>query len=202
MNQTTMRDAFPLDWPVGYKRTRIRYNSRFKVTMDTAQRFLRAEVSRLGGTGLIVSTNLPVRNDGGLYADWMRKKVDDPGVAIYFKRKGKEIALCCDQYPTVWENIYALGKGIEAMRALERWGVSDFLDRAFTGFTALPESIITPESWWQVLGISPDASEEEIKSAYRQRAKDCHPDAGGTAERFQQLQQAYSDALEQIKQMA
>ena len=72
-----MMDAFPLDWPVGYKRTESykRKGSQFKQTMENAQKFLRQEVSRLGGTGLIVSTNIPVRNDGGLYADWMKKKI-------------------------------------------------------------------------------------------------------------------------------
>lgn len=195
MQQTTIREAFPLDWPIGYKRTAKRIYSRFKITMETAQRFLRAEVSRLGGSSLIVSTNLPVRNDGGLYADWMRKKVDDPGVAIYFIRKGKEVALCCDQYLTVWENLYALGKGIENMRGLERWGISDFLDRAFTGFSALPEAIIVKTDCWSILGISAGATEEEIKAAYRNKAKECHPDSGGTTEMFQRLQMAYNEAL-------
>ncbi len=190
-----MKEAYPLCWPSGYKRTLHRIQSRFKTTMDSAQRFLRDEVQRLGGNNLIVSTNVPVRNDGGLYADWMRKKIDDPGVAIYFKRKGKEISLCCDQYNTVWENIYALGKGIEAMRGLERWGVSDFLDRAFTGFTALPESIIT-RYWWQVLGVSNNATSEEIRTAYLKNAKILHPDAGGTVCAFQELQQAYKTSLQ------
>lgn len=77
-----VKEAYPLCWPAGYKRTSPRIQSRFKTTMDAAQRFLRAEVIRLGGSDLIISTNIPVRNDGGLYADWMRKKIDDTGVAI------------------------------------------------------------------------------------------------------------------------
>lgn len=162
-----------------------------------AQNFLKAEVSRLAGTDLIVSTNLPVRNDGGLYADWMKRKIDDPGVAIYFKRKGKEISLCCDHYLTVWENLYALAKGIEALRGLERWGVSDFLDRAFTGFAALPESITT-RYWWQVLEVSRDCDKDTIVNQYRKLAKMYHPDAGGTVEKFQELQQAYTEAMAQL----
>lgn len=192
-----MKEAYPLYWPAGYKRTLNRTNSRFKTTMSMAQNFLKAEVSRLAGTDLIVSTNLPVRNDGGLYADWMKRKIDDPGVAIYFKRKGKEISLCCDHYLTVWENLYALAKGIEALRGLERWGVSDFLDRAFTGFAALPESITT-RYWWQVLEVSRDCDKDTIVNQYRKLAKMYHPDAGGTVEKFQELQQAYTEAMAQL----
>ena len=193
-----MKEAYPLCWPAGYKRTASRINSRFKSTMDMAQRFLRMEIQRLGGTELIVSSNLRIRNDGGLYADDLKKKINDPGVAIYFRRKKKDISLCCDQYSTVWENIYALGKGIEAMRGLERWGVSDFLDRAFTGFVALPESIAT-RYWWMLLGIDRNANKETVVNAYRQLIKKHHPDVGGDAREFMEIRKAYEDALAQLK---
>lgn len=193
-----MKEAYPLSWPMGYERTIRRTSSRFKTTMDVSHA-LRAEIKRLNGTDLIVSTNLPTRVDGGFYSGWTRRKVDDPGVAIYFKRNGKEIALCCDQYMTVWENVYALAKGIEAMRGLERWGVSDFLNRAFTGFTALPEAVAI-RYWWTVLGISRDASADEIKSAYRTKAKICHPDAGGSEEQFKELERAYREGMQERNQ--
>ena len=111
-----MYETYPLQWPAGYKRhsPAERIYSRFEQTMDKAQRFLRTEIARLAGTDLIVSSNIPVRRDGGLYADYMNRKLEDPGIAIYFKYNGKQISMCCDQYLRVWENIYALGKGIEA----------------------------------------------------------------------------------------
>lgn len=48
----------------------------------------------------------------------------------------------------------------------------------------------------QVLGVGADATADEIKQAYRQLARQHHPDAGGDAERFHQIQQAY-EALQQ-----
>jgi molecular chaperone DnaJ len=42
-----------------------------------------------------------------------------------------------------------------------------------------------------VLGLRPDAAADDIKRAYRQKAREHHPDAGGDAERFKELTQAY-----------
>jgi DnaJ-domain-containing protein 1 len=44
---------------------------------------------------------------------------------------------------------------------------------------------------WAVLGIKHGASREEIKAAFRQKVKEHHPDAGGTAEQFRKLVGAY-----------
>jgi len=45
---------------------------------------------------------------------------------------------------------------------------------------------------YRALGISPGASQEEIQAAFRRLAKQHHPDAGGDAERFQAVADAYS----------
>lgn len=42
-----------------------------------------------------------------------------------------------------------------------------------------------------VLGVRPNATEEEIKHAYRTLAKEHHPDRGGDADRFAQIDAAY-----------
>ena len=49
------------------------------------------------------------------------------------------------------------------------------------------------KSYFAILGISPNATVDEIRSAYRQLAKEFHPDhyAGGSA-RFQDIQEAYT----------
>lgn len=46
--------------------------------------------------------------------------------------------------------------------------------------------------YYLILGIGADATPDQIKAAYRQRAKSVHPDhAGGSSEPFQDVQQAY-----------
>jgi molecular chaperone DnaJ len=49
------------------------------------------------------------------------------------------------------------------------------------------------KSYFAILGISPDATADEIRSAYRRLAKEFHPDhyAGGSG-RFQDIQEAYA----------
>jgi len=44
----------------------------------------------------------------------------------------------------------------------------------------------------RTLGVSPDASEAELKHAYRRKVKEAHPDAdGGTEEAFKRVTRAY-----------
>ncbi|MEA3537659.1 MAG: DnaJ domain-containing protein [Pseudomonadota bacterium] len=48
-----------------------------------------------------------------------------------------------------------------------------------------------PDDLYDDLGVAKDASPEDIKHAYRKRAKREHPDAGGDAERFSKVSRAY-----------
>jgi DnaJ-class molecular chaperone len=46
--------------------------------------------------------------------------------------------------------------------------------------------------YYVILGVAPDATQEQIKSAYRQKAKELHPDcSGGDREPFQTILEAY-----------
>jgi len=44
---------------------------------------------------------------------------------------------------------------------------------------------------YATLGLRPDAAPEEVKRAYRVKAREHHPDAGGDAERFKDVTHAY-----------
>ncbi len=45
--------------------------------------------------------------------------------------------------------------------------------------------------YYKTLGVSKNATAEEIKKAYRQKARENHPDAGGDEEKFKDINEAY-----------
>jgi WD40 repeat protein len=51
---------------------------------------------------------------------------------------------------------------------------------------------------YKVLGVAPNASEEDVKKAYRSLVRTAHPDKGGSTERFQRIQKSYESILQKI----
>ena len=48
------------------------------------------------------------------------------------------------------------------------------------------------------LGLTPEATEEEVKAAYRERVKQEHPDQGGDVREFMRIQEAYEFLLTEV----
>lgn len=55
------------------------------------------------------------------------------------------------------------------------------------------------ENYYQILGIPEDASEEEIKKAFRRLAQKYHPDRGGDPEKFKKILEAYQTLIDPEK---
>ena len=125
--------------------------------------------------------------DGLPYAN--QPEPSDQGAAIYFERKGKQMAFSCDRWDRVRDNIQAIRHTIAALRGLERWGTGDMVEAAFTGFTALP-----PPNWRGDLGLDVDATLDDAERSYRNRARSAHPDTGGTHDDMARLNRAIETA--------
>lgn len=190
--------AYPLHWPTGKVRTPLgrravgRFESRpFGQIRDE----LLAELIRLHARAVIVSTNIETRGDGLPYAN--TREPADGGVAVYFERRGKPYTIACDTYDRVWKNLRAITLTVAALRAIERHASTQMMEQAFTGFAALPPAQAGAPSWWEVLGIRPNATVEEINRAHLDLALKCHPDRGGDGERMARINHARDVALEE-----
>jgi hypothetical protein len=179
-------DAFPLHWPQGWVRAKRRERGAFKVTFARARDELMAEISRMGGRLPVLSSNLMLRRDGLPYAQQTR--IEDPGIAVYFTYKDRQMCFACDRYTTIEANARAIQLSISAIRGLERWGASDMMERAFTGFVALEG----PSNDWR---DALDSSDPE--GSYRRLRSQHHPDKGGDADEFGRIQRAYDQFKEQ-----
>lgn len=170
--------AYPLEWPEGWPRTKFVGTSKFKTATDKARQKLLNEISLMGGTSPVISSNVPLRSDGHLRAD--REPVD-AAVAVYFQRNGKSMVFACDRYDYIRDNLHALALTIEALRGIERWGASEMMERAFSGFKQL-NAENEGMSWWGTLQVDAHASAAEIDAAYKKLAKFAHPDMPGGSE--------------------
>ncbi len=145
---------------------------------------------------VVISTNIQLRRDGLPYSN--QKEPLDTGVAVYWKdRKDKQLVLACDKYNTVGDNLYAIGKTIEATRAITRWGTVT-AEQAFAGYVALNEK--TGPSCWEILGLERHSNtERSVLEAYRAKARSLHPDVGGNSDSFAALVAAKDMALQLVK---
>lgn len=185
--------AFPLHWPQGWPRVKHRAPAAFGLSLGDARDHLTNELKRMGARYIVLSSNLALRQDGLPYAN--QRQPEDPGVAVYFQWRGKQMTFACDRWSKVEHNIRAIGKTIEALRGVERWGASDMMERAFSAFEALPppSSPVAP-SCWDILGIEP-GTRADADAAYRRRAKTEHPDQGGTRAGWDALVTAHKEAI-------
>lgn len=214
------RSPFPLQWPDGFARTTAsdRIRSRFghrssgQVSLSNARDTLLTELDRLGAANYVITSDLPVRNDGLPYADGRSK---DPGIAAWFILDDQERVFACDRWLSHAENMMAIAKSIEAMRGLDRWGMADVVKRVIGGFNALPpgsdDDVHVPPSpkkrpWREVLGEGcgpwPELDNDELlvlaRSRHRKLIKFNHPDAGGDVAIAAELNVALAEAEQEL----
>lgn len=190
-----MIEAYPLQWPIGYKREPFQRHARFDTSFGNARDKMVKELRLMGAKDVVISTNVPLRNDGLPYANF--KSLQDTGVAVYFTYEKEQMVFCCDRWRKVEDNMQAICKTINSFRMMPEWGVSDMLKRAFTGFKTLPAAT-TAKSWWEILGVDKRTNKDAITKAYRNLAKMHHPDAGGSHHHFTELNAAYQQGLKEV----
>ncbi len=214
--------SYPLQWPSGWRRTkhelraRAKFNKRVAkssgagdtyrswtnktdVTIAEGSNRVLKELASFGVQegDAIISTNLKLRLDGLPRGD--QGEPTDPGVAVYWQRHGDQQykSMAIDRYDRVADNLAAIAATLDAMRAIERHGGAMILERAFLGFQCLP----MPNTWQSVFGYADEAapSLDDVKSIYRKKAANAHPDKpGGSEGRMQELNWAMEQAEREL----
>lgn len=194
MKPNALPDAYPLQWPLGWPRTRYRKSSSYRVTEREARDELLGSIKRLGGSLSIISSNVPTNNNGLPYTGVPAPQ--DPGIAVYWVRDGKQEVMACDRWNKPWENMRAIYHALEGLRMMERAGATQIMERAFQAF-ALPEG--GASGWRDVLGHDVH-TKQEATVAWRRLAIELHPDRnGGNDEAFKNLEAAYRTAMKELQ---
>ena len=191
-------DAYPLCWPEGWARTKYPHQSRYRTTFGSSRDKVLHSLKLMNviPSEVVLSTNVPLRRDGLPYSNVSEPK--DPGVAVYWMKGKQPQVIACDHWRRTWENMHAIWFALESLRALERCGATQILERAFTGFAALPAAHRS-KPWREVLGID-TASRSVIEQAFKELALIHHPDRGGSHERMAEITRARDEALAELEQ--
>lgn len=202
--------AYPLHWPAGWERHHAaaratarfskqsyrtssytppggspsRYKVKAELSIAEGVERVRSELARMGvaDDDLVITSNLELRLDGLPRSN--QREPADPGIAVYWRDGVETRCMAVDRYDRVADNLAAVAATLDAMRAIERHGGAEILNRAFTGFTALPAPGGTSH-WRDILDpADPKGSYQRLRALH-------HPDRGGDADEFRAVQHAW-----------
>ncbi len=116
-----------------------------------------------------------------------RNSSETRSVTVEFMQAGEWRSATCTRWAgDARRNFHALILAFEAVRKADQRGIAGVFAEVAKHF-ALPAGSTDAH---QVLGIGSSASEEEIRSAYRSRLQETHPDKGGDRAEFDKVRSA------------
>lgn len=186
----------PLEtWPGQH--TKNRQRSRFEAGLGDTHALLDREIEQLGCNGqIIIEADLSqaqIRIDGHPRA---KSKIPPPIKITIPTKKHGHLVYATDRFTHWSDNMRAIALGLEALRKVERYGITDS-GQQYAGFAALPAGsssdsaamVIAEVAGWVLADVLADP-----KGAVRQAKVRAHPDRGGSSELFN----AVSDAAAQM----
>jgi len=190
-------------WPWPSSGTRRR--SSFRVGWMDTDRLLRYELERLKIRLAVLEidiTEIDIRRDGWIRAD---ARPLSPRVVVSFEHsKLGPLRYPCDQFHEWQDNVRAIALALEALRAVDRYGVTKRAEQ-YAGWKALPataSNTMTATKAAQVLAAFGGAGDVEASRNLilgsvadarrwaRTAVKATHPDQGGKREHFEDVQTA------------
>lgn len=118
--------------------------------------------------------------------DNLQLSVAERGVTLWWlSAGGTAVRLTMDDQPRPRDNLRVLYLAADSMRLNERRGIDPSVMRSAYLQLASPD-----ESPYAVLGVEPGATREAVEVAYREQARQRHPDAGGSDDQMTELNRA------------
>lgn len=183
---------------------RFRTGSRRGVNWSATTDLLARELEHLRAKNILLQmavTPRDIRKDGWIRGD---ARPHHPGVILTFDSKFGPLSYPCDTYFDWQANVRGIALALEALRAVDRYGVTRRGEQ-YTGWAQLPpaggsSSTMTARTAAEILvdvegkkGDPEDLLHDRnvVRYTYLNAAKNAHPDRhGGDTKRFQLLQEA------------
>lgn len=166
----------------------------FTASWPSTLELLGRETEKLGAELVVMQVDVTegeIRLDGMLRS---KAVVRHPGVAVSFESDHGPLRYATDTYDTWKANVRAIALALQALRAVDRYGVSHRGEQ-YVGWRAIAAPMGAFASadeamrWMrtQAGGMLTD----DPKTLYRYLSRTLHPDAGGTREDWDRLTAAY-----------
>jgi len=181
----------------------FRKRSSFDANMLTkTTKLLKREAGMLGAAQVVVQVDGPVRQDGQPAVTRLRT----PAVSVFIQSRHGPLRYDVDTFDHWEDNLRGVALGLEALRAVDRYGVTKRGEQ-YPGWKALPPgtSVATAMpamSATEAAGIVVETAKSMVEpdlvlqdsrlysSLWRDAVKNAHPDRGGDRQAWDRLQVA------------
>jgi len=175
-----------LNWPEEFERTPPEQRetvTKFSKTYRETKSDLKTEMKRLG----VESWTM----------DDVSGSSTDPGVVVRWRKDGTDYAVACDAYARKTSNLRATYLWLNETRMRNQrpveTGQDDLAAAALPGGEEPVEGAVPPHV---ILEVPPDAGDEEVQQAFREKAKETHSDMGGSNKQFKRVKSARDQMLD------
>ena len=157
----------PLLWPDHWPKTAIEKRQPPKDNVThymVARDYIYNELRGLRATNVLISSNIPINQYGEPFLEYAEKRLDTPGVAVYFFVDDKPYVMACDAWEYPKDNLRAIGIAIGHIRATARTVAPYYLDIMLSAFSldANGQSVQSPENTVAAEPIKPSRTETII----------------------------------------
>jgi len=182
-------------WP--RPRTKYTQCSRFKSSFSTTVSDLERELYQIDAKAATVCLDLSpgdIRLDGQLRAG-IKPRSSAVLLVVEMRFNKPPRRFPCDSFDKWQDNLRAIALALEALRTIDRYGVTSAAGEQYRGFEALPAP--NGDYWSKdqardflrsIIGNTIDLV--SLADAIRECERRTHPDVGGDADKFKKVQQA------------